>query len=499
MADPHLVSEQNFLNHPDQETASAVAALATQHLYRWGDSLYYVDGAGNAQPFTAQTFLAMEAEGVLRFDARRLQAKRNLMTALHLAIVGSRQLQAAGIKEIRGIVSAPAFRLAGRRLEVRAGGFDARDRVLCTGSPSSERVGAFPLLRQLWSGLLFADPLYEHNLAAFTCAMFARTACRAWPLMVLDGFAGTGKSCGKSTVAQVLSCLIHGTEPAPLTYSGSEDELEKRIGSHAGRPGPNVLWFDNIRGKSGQANRIHSMSLASLTSAHAIKARRLYSDPVPVFDPICIFTMNGARVEADLADRIIRIGLTLPKGERHRPVYIDGAPAMDWALDHRRELVTEIVSILDGLELGTERHTRMYDFEDIALAAGRKAGFTPSFAPGRIHTCDAFVEELISVLDELDGRATPAMILVEVRGNRSYHELNQFMDHAHAGRKTLALRIEERIACLPGQQFRYGPRVVTFSVEHDPKLDQKVVVMDEAGADNLDTLAKSSPSGSGTA
>lgn len=383
-----------------------------------------------------------------------------------------------GIPAVASVVRGPAFRIQSGRLVQRPAGVDGVDRVLCLDHPISVPSVRPELLPRLWSGLLFPDPVYHANLLGFTLAMFARTACRQFPFLVLAGGGATGKAVGKSTVGSGLTLLLNGREEPPRKYSGREDELEMRIGAFAGRPGPNAIFFDNVLGTRGRwsaGHVIHSPTIAAATGFHSIAARRLYSDPVPVFDPILMFTMNGARVEADLSDRLLQIILTIPDGTTDRR--IEPYPP-SFIFDNRAQLLAEVVGVLDGLELARDTSTRMYDFEGVALAAARKLGFAPAFGGAAVVTCDAFIEELISLIPA-DGlyRNTMTHLYGEITTNTRLRELNFFVDSTHAGQNSIGRRLEERLGALTGRRIRTKEGLVSFTLEDDPTLNQRVLVM----------------------
>lgn len=379
---------------------------------------------------------------------------------------------------ITSLVNAPAAKIVGRRIVRRAFPFevgDHGDKVFCLGSLEALPPPAadYPLLRLLWSGVRFSLPIYHANLVGYTVAMLARTGfseSHGFPLLLLDS---RYKSSGKSQIADALGYLLTGRLPLSVTYTGKEEEMERRFSDLVDKPGPNFIVFDNIRGKRGPAgahtHQVRSQFLAQLATRRVVYPRTLYKGPHPLFDAIVALTMNGAVVEQDLADRVIRIGVTRSPGAVQEPLI---PHPLEVVKEHRQGLLAEIFDILSKIELVGARdrthHTRFYYFEQILEAGARAAGLTASLDPSLVDSADAFVRELVSLL--VPDEPTPfetirGTVIVEAGA----HELRAWFDRLDGATKHHWRELRTACLDLVGRRFRIDGSVFAFEV-HDEAL-----------------------------
>lgn len=383
--------------------------------------------------------------------------------------------------QAKSIVKLPAFRFSadGRRLVRAQPGFCVDDLVLYTPNGAvalPEPDPSYPHLKEWFSGILFADPVYHGNLMGTIAAMFSRTAGIEFPLILLDA---NEKSVGKSKVATAIGLLLTGSLVDPCVFTGNEEEMERRIAKNAKKPGPTYLFVDNVRPKKGQAPQIRSQVLCTLATQKSVLVRALYEGLVPVFDPIAVITMNGARVEPDLADRIVRVSLMRPPGPaNHRE--IDPHP-VKYAEEHRGALLAEVFHLLENLELtpvqGGRWFTRFYDFERVAVAAAAALGLEASFDPSRIQNADAIVHELYYLLvDKFEGRASFPQLVEAITVSTRLTELREFLLQQGRVDRGLALFLQEYVqGNFVGKPFRLDKKQISFIIVADTHLNQSVL------------------------
>lgn len=409
------------------------------------------------------------------------------------ALIGD-PLVAQFLPTVASVVRQPAFTFVGRQsgprtLQRRKNAMDAADAVLTIGAPvdTSTVDPAYPHLKTVFSGLTFQAPVYYPNLIGITCAMFARTAMGPFPIVLLDA---RKKSSGKSTLAEALVYLLTGREGAePIVYTGEEQELERRFGMFCGRAGPNLIWIDNVRAKTGQAHQIRSQLLSAMATTRCVRVRGLYREPAPLFDPIVIATMNGVRVEGDLSDKVVRVSLAMKdEGALHQVITPN---PLHYAQEYRREIVAEACHVLESIGLDPVPSmvfsTRFYDFESVAVAAAKHLGFDCTFRSDTVDSADAFLEELFRVVTGEFTRTEqevtfPALVNV-IQANPGLRELNTFLDTLHGTKNTLPTLLRNHLVAFTGRRYRVGDSVVSFSIGKSAALNQQTLILtlDETG------------------
>lgn len=390
-------------------------------------------------------------------------------------------LTASFLPTIESFVRPPAFKRSGARLVSRPFGFDADDRVFCMGNAghSGSVDPKYPHLRAVWSGLLFVDPVYHANLIGYTIAAFARTSMVEFPLLLIDSLY---KSSGKTAISDALGALFSNGPNIRLALTGDEREVEKKLGAFAGRPGPNVICFDNIRALRGQLHQIRSQLLAIAATAKSFDVRAVYKNPQPIFDPIIVLTMNGARVEADLADRVCRIMVSRPPRVSHR--MLDPHPA-EYVRAHRGALQDEILDILRRIELtpfqGACLSSRFYAFEQIAAAGAAMLGLQVSFDTARVDSADSIVLELVDLMEaEYTGKeATFTSLVSTIRTNSGLHELNTLLDNMHTPNSALPGRLQVTLLDYTERTFRTNGKAYQLGIVLSTVCNQPVLTLTE--------------------
>lgn len=335
---------------------------------------------------------------------------------------------------IKNVVHGPVFHVEGDRLVLAKEGLDTvrRELVLAPRDPLilPPVDESYPHHHAVFSGLLFPDPVHLANLLGISGAMSCRTGIDEFPMILIDS---AQKSSGKSKIAEALCYLLLGQETPSVTYTGSEADFEVKLGARALLPGPQPIFVDNVRAKRGGAAHISSQAISSGVHRHFSMVHKMYKGQVPLFDPIFILTMNGARVEGDLSDKAVIVTVYRPSdGNCHRAI-IPHPP--DYVREFRPNLLAERLHILSRIRLdpintsGTQTG-RFYIFEQVAVKYAAALGLQASFSPDRVRTADTGVDELLGLLhSDLEaslaaGRVATKSLTEHITANPDLRELN---------------------------------------------------------------------------
>lgn len=295
-----------------------------------------------------------------------------------------------------GIYSMPAVVIERGRL-MEAWGGAHHGLLFCGKTLQPVPVSAdYPHLRRWFSSIEFTDERYRANLYGWVLASLARPVCEQFPFLLVDG---AERKVGKSTVAEAICYFLSGEAASPITHTGDESEFEKRVAGKCGRPGPNVIYIDNVRPKRGATRSIRSQLLATAATNAFPSIRPVYGrKPVRLDFPILIFTMNDGSVENDLHDRALRVVLGGQAGR-----YFDPNP-LEYVKQHRAALLSEATHLLSTVRVDGEfKHvTRLGTWERVATRAAAVLGFTTDYNPDAGDTSDALVKELDAVIQGLN-------------------------------------------------------------------------------------------------
>jgi hypothetical protein len=362
---------------------------------------------------------------------------------------------------------------SGRLVQAWPGHHRERRLLFTNGMVQPQEVEAcdtsYPTLKRWMSAIEFTDEVYRGNLMGYILSCLCRPVLPQFPFLVVDA---TSRKQGKTTVADAIAYFLTGETVAPITHTGDEQELEKRIASACGLPGPNIVYLDNIRPKRGQSGVIRSQFLAAAATSPTVKVRPVYGKRAePVDFPITMLTMNEAVVESDLHDRSVRLVLTGKAGR-----YFDPNP-LAYAKTYRHELQCEAVHLLQSLDMAGafDPVTRMGDWEEIATKAAQALGLSCNYDPDAVDTPDAAVKELVSLVSEMaeENELDPTFPELAERlilNREALPELFSLIRRTNAttnARRGYALRkfmggLEERCLCIDGKRVR-------FMIEHDSK------------------------------
>jgi Bifunctional DNA primase/polymerase, N-terminal len=211
---------------------------------------------------------------------------------------------------IAGIVTTPTMRPDGTILA--ALGFDPATRLLMVDSPAmppildhptrEDALRALTLLEDLIVEFPFVDEVAKAGALSAIITPVARGAFPVVPMHVADApRAGTGKSYLFNTV----SIIATGQMMPVITAGGSEEELEKRLGS-AVLAGQSLITIDNVTDELGGA------AICQLVSEHRPAIRILgRTELVPVETRGMSMFANGNNITivGDLCRRAIRVRL----------------------------------------------------------------------------------------------------------------------------------------------------------------------------------------------
>lgn len=305
----------------------------------------------------------------------------------------------AEIPTVDMVVKHPAFRLEGKD-EHRAlapvptgGGIMALNPEIIPKLLLHDVDPGYPHLRRWFSLLSWPIACHQNNLLAFILAGLVRCDIKSFPFLLIDAYK---RNSGKTRVARAIGRFLTGDDIQSMVYTGNEAMLERRMGHVIGRPGPAVVAFDNVRAKRGQAQQIRSQLIAAMSTSMAINVDTKYRDPQPVFAPILMFTMNGAAVEQDLADRaiVVRLGTWTT----------DDAAPDEYCDLHLNALRAEACHLLNHLHVPQldVYHTRHHQFEEVAVAATAKLGLPCDFDPASTGSVDPIASELYYLFTDIE-------------------------------------------------------------------------------------------------
>lgn len=319
---------------------------------------------------------------------------------------------------VNGMYRLPCVVQDGSRLVPAWPGRHAGSGLLFTGTPwnPDRKVDRIEHLKVWLSGLEFSSQVHRGNLLGFIVSCFARNVCPQFPFLILDA---TDRKQGKTTLATAVYRLLTGRSLTPITHTGNEGEIEKRIAGLAGNPGPNLVVIDNVRPKRDQGGTIRSQFFATAATCPLPSVRPVYGKcPIPVDYPIIMLTMNAAAVEPDLFDRTLRVVLDGQPGRYFAP------NPDEYVQKYRDVLIDEIMTILGWMDLSTVHvpKTRFGTWERIASLGADYLDLEYNLDPDVYDTPDAIVKELIAILQDYASEGNPTPDLTEVAGRIRAHQ-----------------------------------------------------------------------------
>lgn len=345
-------------------------------------------------------------------------------------------------------------------------GYDSRTGTLWLGNTPVDRDSVdteYPHLKRWFSGVFCSDG-DRSRLLVHAIMVAARSVMTDFPFLILDG---PKKGVGKTRVATAVSSLYTGGKHNLLTFSAREDKLEFSLGDFAGIPGPNVLVFDNVRGKRGSGHQVRGQIISACANCDRVLVAAKHKSAQPLFSPCLVFTMNQSEVEHDLWDKCVVVRLQ----GNGQFAYMNPCPR-EYAEQHRLALMSEIHTVLARADylLPEQPQTRMGLYEGWAQGVARELGLELNLdvSTARI---DGTEIELRNLLEDIE-ETTLAEVTKAVRTRRTLIELNEVLDRAK--RATITGEAKALEAYIGLNLADRGLEVV-----HCPVKNQKVVKIKE--------------------
>lgn len=258
------------------------------------------------------------------------------------------------LPSLETVITAPAFGRGGRLIATP--GFHAEDRVWLEPDknlvvppvperPTPDDVAAARalLLGELLADFPFVTPSDRaHAMAAMLLPFARRMIAGVTPLHLIEApSAGTGKGL----LTAIIALLATGQAAPGRTLPVMEDEARKMITSELAQGRPIVL-LDNISEK----RELDNPALASVITTLVWTDRILGISQMATLPnkALWIMTANNPHLSLEIARRCIRVRIDaradrpwLRGGFRHDPL-------MDWAREHRGELIHAILTLIQS-------------------------------------------------------------------------------------------------------------------------------------------------------
>lgn len=358
-------------------------------------------------------------------DGNRVETKLKITHRLSTIIEGI--IHDLPIRDVC-VVGSPQFIKSNGKLELLQPGYSPilKTIQLCRqGIAGDEPDPSYPRLKEWMSALSVAHETQRATLLGWALASLCRAHIDRFPALGITGM----KSLGKSRLTEALSVFLTGKVQATLTFSGREAEMEARVGSFTGTPGPILILVDNIRFSNGYhaTTQINSQLISSATCATNPTVRKLYAGSVPLNMPLFVLNTVGMVVEGDLRDKIFTVRLLPPVGHvPGDPVYLKIDP-LEYVRKHRFALLREAQHLLTSIDLTRMEapRTRFLEWEVIVSRCLDKLGMPYDFHYRAQEAVDGTILELSNVLNS--GLDIPATEVVKLTRDMHTPELNAVM------------------------------------------------------------------------
>ena len=349
-------------------------------------------------------------------------------------------------------------------------GYDSRTGTLWLGRTLTDPGAvddSFPHLKRWFSGVWCSES-DRTRLLVHAVMIATRSVMSDFPFLVLDG---PKKGVGKTRAATAISSFYTGGKHNILTFSAREDKLEFSLGDFAGIPGPNVLVFDNVRGKRGSGHQVRGQIISACANCDHVLVAAKHQGNQPLFSPCLIFTMNRSEVEHDLWDKCVVVRLD----GNGQFAYMDPCPR-EYGLKHRIALMSELHTVLAraNYRLPSPPQTRMGDYEGWAQGVAEVLGLELNLDVSTARV-DGTEIELRNLLEDIEEH-TLAEVTKAIRTRRTLIELNEVLDRAK--RATIAGEAKALEAYISLNLADRGLEVVQCPVKN-----QKVVEIQEVRYD----------------
>lgn len=178
------------------------------------------------------------------------------------------------------------------------------------------------------------------NLTACLCALLRPVMEQGAPLHAFDA---PQASSGKSKLTESHGVLATGAIPSMVTWANNEEENNKRLGA-ALRRAPQVLVFDNLEAKSGDALQFSHMNTA--VTASKVTVRILGKSEDVEMPSLTFFEASGNNivVVGDMTSRVVKCRIDAKMARPDTRVF-DFDP-VERAGQMRGEIVSALLSVL---------------------------------------------------------------------------------------------------------------------------------------------------------
>ncbi|WP_404289687.1 hypothetical protein ACD578_25725 [Microvirga sp. RSM25] len=308
------------------------------------DGIKRADGASVIVPFERHALIdaLTRAARVEKFDGRSENWKQTDCPSALAEVVIARL--GANFPALNAVVSSPTIRADGTLIEKP--GYDAATGILFQTGIKWPAVPEHPTQQDALAALdLLTRPIRnfpyvsDADRSAALAMILTALVRPCLPTAPLFGVTAPTPGTGKSFLVDFAAILATGTTTPVVAASGSDEELEKRIGA-ALMAGDTVLSLDNVE------RPLRSDFLCQILTQESVKLRVLGQSrnldlPTRV---MMVATGNSLRFAGDLVRRVVLIRLDAGV-ERPEERSFDFDPRA-WARRDRAKLVVAALTIL---------------------------------------------------------------------------------------------------------------------------------------------------------
>ncbi len=283
---------------------------------------------------------------------------------------------------------------------------DSAPQIDIKNEPSKEEVVS---AKNFIMDNVFVDfPFKDDSSIAYTFAVLLLPFIRQMidgptPLHLFDAISGAGT--GKSLLAELITTISTGEEPAVLTDCVSDEEWRKMITAKL-ISGPNVILIDNLKWK------LDSGALSAALTGRVWEGRLLGKSEIvscPV-EATWMATGNNIETSREIVRRLVRISLdaetTQPwtrSTEKFKHTNI-----RSWVNDHHKELIEACLMMIQGWIIAGKpfnTKTSLGSFESWSSVIGGILEYA------EIH---GFLEDLSKIYEEADAETSSWIEFLEV-------------------------------------------------------------------------------------
>lgn len=258
----------------------------------------------------------------------------------------------AGIRQLEGVIDAPAFRRDGTVLDQP--GYDDATRLLFEPSAVYPRIRENPSrkaarrsaldLFEVWQDFPFAGDADRSCALAALLTLFARPAISGpTPVFVVDG---TTRGVGKGLLVDSIAVAATGRPVARMPQAQNDEEQRKAITGIALAAEPIVL-IDNVTRPFG-GSALDAATTATLWSDRLLGTNTLLTVPLRT---IWLATGNNISFKGDMARRVLSIRLETDLETPETRTDFAHPDLLGWIKAQRSRLVSSALTILRAYAL----------------------------------------------------------------------------------------------------------------------------------------------------